>query len=304
MTQSLFPDTRSSISTPGVMSSSVSTRATSIHSENLPDFNDFNLDPFNLNGGSVMPAPHRLREARRSFVLRLEPCEGSALQTSLKHFQEQSYLYHPNQAHNTTPHVSILGKIHIERGSDFASKWKVVDELVSVIQEEIDRHPRLHPPSFAGYEIADRPTRSLFLRVNVNSAYRQLADAVHYRMAKKCTSLHIRPMDRIALAYNVLKSVPRSTLQHLRDLARNTLNIEDWVLGGGSWQLTLYEVMLESPVVGVQHQLNPVQHWKIHSKEKPSSSVIPTSLRIKLAVLSTRLHLTPKSEDDFQKEKA
>ncbi|KAG0166099.1 hypothetical protein DFQ28_002771 [Apophysomyces sp. BC1034] len=304
MPHSASPDTRSSFSTPGDMSSSASTAATSTRSENLPDFNEFILDPFDLNGNTAAPSPHRLREARRSFVLRLEPCEGSALHTSLKLFQEQSFVRCPNQAHNTTPHISILGRIHIERGNEFESKWKVVDELVSVIQQEVDRHPHLRPPSFAGYEIVERPTRSLFIRVNVNSVYSQLANAIHYRMANQCATLQVRPMDRIALAYNVLRSVPRPALQGLRDLAKETIDIEDWVLSGGSWQLTLYEVMLESPVVGVQHQLTPIQCWRIHNNDQSSSSMLPVSLRIKLAVLSTRFRLTPKSEHDFQKERA
>ncbi|KAG0170020.1 hypothetical protein DFQ28_011167 [Apophysomyces sp. BC1034] len=293
----------SAISAPGASSlgavngltSSISTKATSMSEPGVPDFTDFSLDPFHLTSDSGTPAPHCLRETRRSLILSLEPCEGTPLQISLKQFQEQSYIRcGPNQAHNTAPHISVLGRVHIQRGPDFATKWKVVDDFVDVVEQEMERlSPKLSPPTFAGYEMTERPTRAVMMRLRVDPLYNKLARTIEQRMGSQCTALEVRHMDRMPLAYNILRTIPGPTLKKLREMAKQTIDIDDWVRRGGAWQLTLYEVMLESRVVGVRQQIKPLRSWPIRNNEKTSPFMLPVSLRIKLATLSSWFRLTP-----------
>ncbi|KAI9491036.1 hypothetical protein BDB00DRAFT_834907 [Zychaea mexicana] len=295
-------DLNSAISTPVTgssgLASSVSTTATSTCSANssgVPDFTEFKLNPFHLTADSGTPAPHRLREARRSLALYLEPCKGTEFQTSLETFQEQSFSkFGPNQAHNASPHVSVLGRVHIERGQEFLAKWHAVDEFISVVNQELDATAtQLPPPSFCGYEITERPSRALTMRFRVDPAYAQLAKRIEHKMKSQCAAFDIRPMDRIDLAYNVLRPMPKQTLKSMRDMAKETIQVEI----GGAWQLTLYEVMLESRVVGVKQQVSAIQSWPVRQPpaEKQSSSFLPMSFRIKLAMLSSWLQWNPAS---------
>lgn len=307
----LLVDTHSAISTPVTattgLASSVSTTATSTSSNmsnsGVPDFTEFKLDPFHLDADSGTPAPHRLREARRSLALYLEPCENTAFYRSLQEFQERSFVrFGPNQAHSATPHIAVLGRVHIERGRDALAKWHTVDEFITVVQEELKEAHLLPPPIFCGYEIIDRPSRALTMRFRVDPAYEALAKRIENRMASQCAAFDIRPMDRMQLAYNVLRPIPRPVLKQIRDLAKETVQVEI----GGAWKLTLYEIMLESRVVGVQQQVSEIQSWPVRPPAVESaSSILPMSLRVKLAVLATWLHCTPptvivdtNSEDD------
>ncbi|KAI8142354.1 hypothetical protein BJV82DRAFT_497426, partial [Fennellomyces sp. T-0311] len=253
----------------------------------VPDFTEFKLDPFHLTADSGTPAPHRLREARRSLALYLEPCKDTSFQQSLDTFQERSFTqFGPNQAHNASPHISVLGRVHIERGQDFLAKWHAVDEFLAVVQQELDQIAKqLPPPTFCGYEITERPSRALTMRFRVDAAYAQLAKRIEQKMKSQCAAFDIRPMDRIDLAYNVLRPMPKQTLKRMRDMAKETIQVEI----GGAWQLTLYEVMLESRVVGVKQQVSAIQSWPVRQPpaEKQSSSFLPLSFRIKLAMLSS-----------------
>lgn len=274
-------DNRSTLSAPN--------QASSGSNEDVPDFTTFKLEGFKMNSSTdINPSPHRLREARRSLVLFLEPNPGTPIQTSFQTFQEKTILqFGPNQAHNTPLHISILGRVLIERGSDFSTKWDTVEEFVDVLDEEITRH-KLKAPHFTSFEILDKPTRSLVINVRVNSDYQHLGKAIEQRMASKCNALEVSPMNKIHLAYNVLKSISRPALKNLKEKAESTIDIYDWVKTGGSWRLSLYEVMLESQVVGVQQQLTEIRSWPIQPKSQDSfSSTLPVSLRIKLAFLSS-----------------
>lgn len=259
------------------------------NNEDVPDFTVFKLEGFKMNSSTdINPSPHRLREARRSLALYLEPNPGTPIQTSFQTFQEKTIIqFGPNQAHNTQLHVSILGRILIERGSEFSTKWDTVEEFVQVVDEEISKH-KLKAPNFTGFEILDKPTRSLVINVRVNSDYQALGKAIEERMSPKCTSLEVSPMNKIHLAYNVLKSISRPALKNLKEKAESTIDIYDWVKTGGSWRFTLYEVMLESQVVGVQQQLTEIRSWPIQPKVQDSfASNLPVSLRIKLSFLSS-----------------
>jgi hypothetical protein len=80
----------------------------------------------------------------------------------------------------------------------------------------------------------------------------------------------------------------RPTLKKMKEKAESTIDIYDWVKTGGSWRLALYEVMVESQVVGAQHQLNEIRTWSIQPKSQDTfTSSIPVSLRIKLSFLSS-----------------
>ncbi|OBZ86912.1 hypothetical protein A0J61_05030 [Choanephora cucurbitarum] len=261
------------------------------NNEGVPDFTEFKLENFKMNASpEITPAPHRLREARRSLVLYLEPDPNTPIHTSLKEFQERSFVeFGPNQAHNTPPHISIFGRILIERGSDFNTKWNKIDELMATIDKEIKRY-QLRPPEFTGFEILDKPTKSLVMNVRLNKDYGYLARAIVDEMKPKCNVLESSPMDRLHLAYNVLKSLPKPTLKRMKDKAESTIDFYDWVKTGGSWRLTLYEIMVESQVVGVQHQMNVLKTWPIQvtqTDEFKLSSTLPVSLRIKLSFLSS-----------------
>ncbi|KAI8394049.1 uncharacterized protein BYT42DRAFT_542222 [Radiomyces spectabilis] len=265
---------------------SLSTSATSAAAL-VSNFSDFHLDPFNLKTKYGAPSPHRLRETRRTFTLYLEPTETCSLGRSLQTFQDQSFSrFGPNQAHNTKPHVSILGRVHINRGMDFATKWDTVDAFVDCVDQQIRQlQSRLTAPSFRGYSMVHRPTSSLVICVRLDPAYSFLATNIERQMKSQCHTLDISSMDRLHLAYNVLRSIPHSTMKQIRDLASSLINVRDWIQRGESWQLALYEVMLESPMVGVQRQLRCLRSWPIQTKDK-SSVWVPTSLRIQWAIWS------------------
>lgn len=265
----------------------------------LPEFTDFKLDPLDSRA-----APHRVRESRRTFMLYLEPTPETPLSKSLLAFQDASYTqYGPNQAHDSTLHIPILGRIHIDRGN--ASQWQAVDRLTTIIEDQVrQQQSDLCSPSFLGYQIVQRPTRSLIMRVRLNIEYTHLARSVHRLLApEQGVHLHSIPsMDRMHIAYNVTESIPQSTLQKLLTSAKNTIQVQDWVLHGGSWQLSLYELILESRVRGVKQQVMPIRSWPVSNAVASTvSPLLPSSLRVKLTLLSTR-YLAPsqqaKSLDD------
>jgi hypothetical protein len=275
-------DTRSTISAPAPPTDHNKKK-------DVPDFTEFKLEGFKMNSSpEITPAPHRLREARRSLCLYLEPNPETPIQTSLQSYQEKTFVqFGPNQAHNTKSHISVLSRVLIERGSDFSTKWDTVDEFLQVVDEQIQKR-QLKAPHFTGFEILDKPTRSLVINVRVNSEYQQLVQAIQEQMGSKCASLEPSPMNKIHLAYNVLKSLSRPALKRMREKAESTIDIYDWIKTGGSWRLTLYEVMLESQVVGVQQQLIELKSWPIQQKQESGpANFLPVSLRIKLSYLSS-----------------
>ena len=271
--------------------STVSAPAQKAHPQdkNVPSFTEFKLEEFKMNQSTdITPSPHRLREARRSFVLYLEPNPKTPIQTSLQAFQDKTLIqFGPNQAHNTPPHISILGRVLIERGSDFSTKWNSVQELIDTIDKQV-KQSHLKAPHFTSFEILDKPTGSLVINVRISPEYHTLGNTIEKKMADKCAALEVSPMDKIHLAYNVLKSISKPGLKRMKEKAESTIDIYDWVKTGGSWRIALYEIMVESQVVGVQHQFTEIRSWQIQSKTPDSfTSTIPVSLRIKLSFLSS-----------------
>lgn len=283
MTFSEVVDTRSTISAPG-------NQLKYDDNNNVPSFTEFKLEEFKMTSANA-PAPHRLREARRSFVLYLEPNPDTPIQMSLKQFQDKILVqFGPNQAHNTPAHISILNRVLVERGQDFSTKWKTVDDLVNVIDQEIKKRQLLKPPEFSSFEILDKPTKSLVINVRLSSEYQSLANSIDNELSSKCNVLELSPMDRIHLAYNLLNSISKLALKRMKEKAEEIIDIYDWVKTGGSWRVVLYEIMVESQVVGVPHQLTEIKTWPLqntNTNEFKLSNALPVSLRIKLSVLSS-----------------
>ncbi|KAI9251707.1 hypothetical protein BY458DRAFT_523553 [Sporodiniella umbellata] len=259
--------------------------------EKLPDFSKFKLDDFSLNrkASQASPAPHRLREARRSFVLYLEPTHESPLYISLRKFYEKTLSqFGPNQAHNTPPHASILQRIIIERNksNDLSTKWKAVDILVSTIDKLLNTY-KLHGPDFAGYQLLEKPSRSLVMNIKLPESYFEFANSAETELGSTCAELETNVLDKVHLAYNVLKSPPKAELKKIRDLAESSIDVYDWIKTGGSWNLVLHEVMIESQAVGIPHQLKQIRTWPIYQRP-PQQFVdfLPVSVRIKLPWLN------------------
>jgi hypothetical protein len=221
-------------------------------------------------------------------------------------------------------------------------------------------------PTFGGYSMKDKPTRSVNMRITVPRLYTRLSQHLQLSISKNYLNSNIRldhppsflsskkssaslsssfssaPATRtnstsssssssstvqlIPLAYNVLKSISREDAQCIRSLANDWINVNRWVNGKeSSWELALHEIMLESQELGKTQQVTTIKTWSlderdpgdssngtdrvdnsralIPSPQQPTqnktlppsavrsftwSSFIPTSIRIKLSVLSSR----------------
>ncbi|ORZ04926.1 hypothetical protein BCR42DRAFT_428819 [Absidia repens] len=340
----------------------------------VPGFTEFKLDPFQLHGTSHLLLPHQHREATRVFCLRLQPRPRSQLANTLKQFQDQCYLQcGPNQAHRAPPHLSLLGNISVDCDTHSTARWQAVDVLIQLLDEEIKKaliaattttsKPPPHP-TFGGYSVKDKPTRSVNMRIAVPRLYTRLSQHLQHSISKDYLTSNIRldhppsflsskkssaslsssfssapsattaspssstssTVQLIPLAYNVLKSISREDAQCIRSLANDLINVNRWVNGKeSSWELALHEIMLESQAVGKTQQVTTIKTWSLddngsvdpsgkgehHSdnsmalipsqqqaknKILPTSTVrsftwssfIPTSLRVKLSVLSSR----------------
>ncbi|KAI9490503.1 hypothetical protein BDB00DRAFT_837444 [Zychaea mexicana] len=251
-------------------------------------FTEFRLDPLDAHA----TPPHQLRESCRTFTLNLEPTPGTPLAQSFKKFQDCSYSTSgPNRAHDTTPHISILGKVTITRGDQ--SQWRTADRLHQIISQQVQLLDMLTAPIFGGYQTISKPTRALVMHVHVDADFAKLARSIHRLMTPEqgVNFQTIPPMNRIYLAYDILHSLSPTTLSKLNTLAKETIVVDDWVLHGQDWQLSLYEVILESRVKGIQQQAVLIDSWQLNkpqSNTAPSTPWLSKSLRVKLAVLSTR----------------
>lgn len=255
--------------------------------DKLPNFSTFNLDDFDLNKISDNSLHRGLKDSQRSFLLYLEPIPNSPLHKSLTLFQEKIFSqFGPNQAHNTSPHLSIIPRILIKKRSNTNDKWQTVQDLIQLIDQQT-KNLQLPVPDFAGYQILERPTRSLVMNIKVHNDYYMLIEAIELCIGPSCAKLDVSLLDRIHLAYNVLKSPSKSELKKMKGIAESTIDVSDWIKLGGTWKLTLYEVMVESQVVGVQHQLKEVHSWPIHQRPpQPFIDLLPVFIRIKLPWLN------------------
>ncbi|KAI8070420.1 hypothetical protein BC940DRAFT_296042 [Gongronella butleri] len=107
-------------------------------------------------------------------------------------------------------------------------------------------------------------------------------------------------LDRMVLASyptrlsTTLRPPSRLALKKIRDMAKDMIEINDWVRNGTNWKITLYEVMLECPrVVGVKEQLKKIHSWPLRPVVKSKSFGLPVMFRIKLAVMSSWFRVSP-----------
>ncbi|KAI7848128.1 hypothetical protein BDC45DRAFT_524373 [Circinella umbellata] len=273
------------------LTTSISTPVRRSDTEHI-GFTEFQLDPLDANHTSPLDKV----ESCRTFTFCLEPVSGTLLEHSLKRFQDVSYVNcGPNRAHDASLHISILGKIQITRGQQ--SHWRTADRLRQVIHQQVQLF-NMTPPLFVGYQTVSKPTRALAMQVHVDAEYAKLARSIHRLMTPEqgVKFQNIPPMNRIYLAYDILKSIPSTTLSQLLGLAKQTIDINDWVLHGHGWQLSLYEVILESRVKGVKQQTVLLDSWELNKPEMNTPSPwLPKSLRVKLAVFSARCFGPPQS---------
>ncbi|SAM07859.1 hypothetical protein [Absidia glauca] len=312
-------------------------------------FTDFKLDPLQLNGTSHLLVPHQHREATRVFCLRLQPRSQTQLATTLKQFQDQTFLQcGPNQAHQSPPHLSLLGNISIDCDTHSSTaRWHAVDMLVKLVDDEIQKallnSPKPIPqPTFGGYTVKDKPTRSVNMRITLPRLYSRLSQELQQCIAKDYLNSHIRLehppsflatrksatsisssvskattapstiIQWIPLAYNVLKSISRDDAVCIKALANDLINVNKWVNGKEtSWELALHEIMLQSQAVGKTQQVTTIKTWSLDDNDdkedksktlvhsapllRPApnrpftwTSFIPTSIRVKFSVLSSR----------------
>ncbi|ORX48503.1 hypothetical protein DM01DRAFT_1385448 [Hesseltinella vesiculosa] len=254
-----------------------------VDNNDVLQFQEFNLNPLELSGTAHLLIPHRHRDATRTFSLRLQPTAKSELGTSLKTFQDHTFLkYGPNQAHQSPLHLSLQGNIPIECLDDYRRKWQHADEFVAIVHEEVKR--LLSPlatqqhdfpqPAFGGYVAKDKPTRSVAMRVAVPRVYLELANAIDNRLTDDLSIKLDHPcapvtsassaIQRMPLAYNVLHSISKQDAQLIKDSANSLIDVKKWCAGKEiSWELSLQEILLQSQSMGETQQVTVIQTWPL-----------------------------------------
>ncbi|KAI8064508.1 hypothetical protein BC940DRAFT_305899 [Gongronella butleri] len=255
-----------------------------VESRDVLKFKEFNLNPLEVTGTEHLLIPHQHRDTTRVFNLCLQPIPGSPLANSLKKFQDKSYIAcGPNQAHQSPPHLSLLGHIPIERLDDYARKWQHVDTFQAIVKDEVKRvlsasgelaaSAALPMPTFGGYMIKDKPTRSVAMRVAVPRVFMELANAIHTRLISDLDMKLEHPcapvpssstaIQRMPLAYNVLHSIDKHDAQRIRDMANDTIDVKPWCNKDLCWELSLQEILLHSQVVGEAQQVRVIKTWPL-----------------------------------------
>ncbi|KAI9308914.1 hypothetical protein BJ944DRAFT_259417 [Cunninghamella echinulata] len=175
-------------------------------------------------------------------------------------------------------------------------------------------------PSFLGNKKKNsspiQQDRSVSLCLKMDAKYEKLCHVLEQKIKQSSsdnilstsTSTNSSPLDRILLAYyphrqnnssnngngNGNGQPSRMALKKIRDMARNTIDIHDWVKNGIEWKITLYEVMLKSTkMVGIKEQLKKVESWSISPSSKSKSFNLPVMLRINLNLMSSWFRVSP-----------
>ncbi|CAO3616881.1 unnamed protein product [Cunninghamella blakesleeana] len=213
----------------------------------------------------------------------------------------------------------------------------MVDEEINKIKTSPTLQQHVANFTFGGYTIKSKPTRSVYMRIAIPNLYSQLIYTLQQRLSKELNIESDQPLpnhfapnfnltstsiERMLLAYNVLSSISEENAIIIKNMANDLINVNKWVNGKElSWEIVLYEILLESQVIGETTQLSKIKSWSLdmdnsnendqshlalipYSKnnlqqqfQQPQpqpqrtgffSSWIPTSLRVKLSVLSTR----------------
>ncbi|CAO3644891.1 unnamed protein product [Cunninghamella echinulata] len=248
-----------------------------------------------------------INHEQRTFALYLEPEENTSLSHSFLEFQDRLFTrFGLNATHSSAPHIALIPNIEIQRGnSNNNKKWETVDLVKDYIRQTMkDYQSSLTPPSFND--------RSVSLCLKMDTKYEKLCHLLEQKIKQSSsdnilstsTSTNSSPLDRILLAYypyrhhnnnNSNGQPSRMVLKKIRDMARNTIDIHDWVKNGIEWKITLYEVMLKSTkMVGIKEQLKKVESWSISpSSTKSKSFNLPVMLRINLNLMSSWFRVSP-----------
>ncbi|OZJ04182.1 hypothetical protein BZG36_02164 [Bifiguratus adelaidae] len=234
------------------------------------------------------PPPHKLREQYRRFLLYLEPAPESAFYYSVERFHEICFeKFGPNNIQQYPPHIALAGPMVIEKATLaktatdplIKSKWHLVDELVSFLDEKAQQilppavndtqqlFTPLKSPKVKGLYVSYKPAPSLCFLTRVDDRLALLTQDLRNRFQNEFL-VDVKRMDRLDLAYNDQNPISPDELIAMQRLADTVINTSEAAQNRLCWDLVLYEVMVESNVIGVKHQFKRVRQWRLVDPEK------------------------------------
>ncbi|GAB5593218.1 hypothetical protein Unana1_08118 [Umbelopsis nana] len=253
------------------------------------DFNtNFDLSVSHPNAST--PTPYRLRETQRRFTLFLEPSKTSLFYRSIENYNDKVFRYlGPNQAQNFAPHISIIDSIILNRGDDWENRWSSVQDLRDAVEDTIrDLAPQMQCPLFQGLGIVDKPEKALVIGLKSSDSYSELIRRLNRIMYDKHRArVDMRPMNRLQLAYDRIHPLSDDKLHHLQQLANETIAIDDLVWQRVPFDIVLYEVVLESQVTGVRHQMTEMGRWHVVDANRKMATVNPTNFFMPVSIVGT-----------------
>lgn len=162
-----------------------------------------------------------------------------------------------------------------------------VDKLIAFLDENIaELKHDMFMPELRGLYCGRRPTPSLVIGLELDDAFKELVRRLRDRFNDRF-AVENRTMDRINLAYNGLSPLSQSMMRQLQKLANETIAFKEMLNTELQWDLVLYEVMVDSNVVGVKHQFAEKRRWCV--VEKGTGWGPERSLRMGTKVLIHRL---------------
>ncbi|CAO3665688.1 unnamed protein product [Umbelopsis vinacea] len=253
------------------------------------DFNA-NFDLSNSHQNASTSTPYRLRETQRRFTLFLEPSKSSTFYRSVEDYNDKVITHlGPNQAQNFSPHISIIESIILNRGDDWENRWSAVQDLRDAVEDTIrDLAPQMQCPLFQGLGIVDKPEKSLVIGLKSSDSYTELVRRLNRIMYDKHrVRMDMRPMNRLQLAYDRIHALNDDKLRHLQRLANETVAIDDLIWQRVPFDIVLYEVMLESQVTGVRHQMAELGRWRVVDASRKRASVTSANFFMPVSIVDT-----------------
>ncbi|CAM0138997.1 hypothetical protein VKS41_008560 [Umbelopsis sp. WA50703] len=241
--------------------------------------------------------PYALREHERRFALFLEPSSKSRFYNSIEKFNDKVFrTLGPNQAQNYAPHISIIDSLVLTRGEEWENRWAAVQDLRDTVEDTIrDLAPQMQSPTFEGLGIVDKPEKALVIGLRSSDSYNELVRRLNRTMYDKHrVKVDMRPMNRLHLAYDRHHPLNDQKLAQLQEIANETIAAEDLVWQRIPFDIVLYEVMLESQVTGVRHQMAELGRWRVvdgiskHPTVTSTNFFMPASIVGTLKVMMTR----------------
>lgn len=253
------------------------------------DFNT-NFDLSVPQFSATTPLPYALRDSQRRFTLFLEPSRKSNFNCSIETFNDR--VFHqlgPNQAQNFTPHISIIESIVLNRSDDWENRWSSVQDLRDAVEDTIrDLAPQMQCPMFQGLGVVDKPEKALVIGLKSSDSYNELVRRLNRMMYDKHrVRVELRPMNRLQLAYDRIHPLNDHKLRHLQQIATETVAIDDLVLQRVPFDIVLYEVMLESQVTGVRHQMAEMGRWRVVDGNRKTPGINSTNFFMPVSIVDT-----------------